>query len=382
MVSAIIFYGGLEDMIIGVDAGGLGVSDKRLQTGVYVSVLELLKHLSKLDSTNKYLLYSLIPIDNKILKELGSNFKNKVVRPKKYWLSLSLSIEIFRKKPDIFLGFNQALSRYHPEKSVVLVHDLAFEHFPDCYKDSGSRLSRLTRFAVDHANIIVTPSIATKKDIVRFYGVREEKIEVIYHGITSHFRPAIDRKINSIKKKYKLNKPYFLFIGSLKPVKNIPRLLEGFSLFLTKTKKPYKLVLTGSDYWLDKEINERIKRLKLDDQVINLGFIPGKDLPALYSGCLAFVSPSLYEGFGLPILEAMACGVPVITSDRGAIPEIVENAAIIVNPLDGIDISRALIKVATDRKLVLSLRKRGIKRAKMFNWDNAANKYLNIIKKI
>lgn len=366
-------------MIIGVDAGCLSVVDERLKVGVYQLGYNLLNNLSKLDRVNKYLLYSFLSISQDVLSRLVENMKNKVLRPRRFWLTARVSLEFLLRRPDIFLGLGQALPFFHPVKSIIFVYDLAFEYYPDCYLDSFERLSRQTKFAVSHAEKIIAVSNSTKNDLRKFYKVDERKIKVIYPGVDSMFIPQPKKMIERIKAKYNLKKPYFLFVGSLKPIKNIPRIIEAFYQFSKQMGDSYQLILVGSDFWLDKKISKKIKKLKLVRKIKNLGYLPQEDLPAIYSGAIAFISPSLYEGFGLPILEAMACGTPVITSNISSMPEVVGDAALLVEPKNTDEITKSLIEIVKRKNLRNALKKKGLDRVKNFSWRKFAAETLNLI---
>lgn len=366
-------------MIIGVDAGCLSIRDRRLKVGVYRLSFNLLNNLSQIDKTNRYLLYSFSPISQEILSYFGTNMENKVLRPRRFWLTVRVSLEFLLKKPDIFLGLSQSLPLFHPLKSIVFIYDLAFEYHPDCYPGSFNRLSRQTRYAVRHSDRIVTTSHSTKADLVKLYGIDEKGIEIIYPGVDSIFSPQPPKKVDRIKEKYRLEKPYFLFVGSLKPIKNIPRIIDGFYKFLRQIKKSYQLVIVGSNFWLDKKITKRIKQLKMEKEIVNLGYLPVQELPGIYTGAFVFVSPSLYEGFGLPLLEAMACGTPIITSNVGSMPEVVGDAAFLVNPENIDEISNALIEITKSSSLRDALRRKGLKRVKKFTWNRFATNVLSLI---
>lgn len=367
-------------MIIGVDTGCLSVGDKRLKVGVYQLSFNLLSNLSNLDRSNKYLLYSFSPISQEVLSHFGPNMNNKVLRPRRFWLTTRVSLEFVFKKPDVFLGLGQALPIFHPPKTIVFIYDLAFEYYPNCYLSSFNRLSRQTKYAVCHSDRIVAISNSTKDDLVKLYGVNKKKIEIVYPGVDSIFKPQPSIKIDRIKEKYLLKKPYFLFVGSFKPIKNIPRIIDGFYKFLKQMKKSYQLILVGSDLWLDQEIFKRIKQLRLKEKIVNLGYLPREDLPGIYGGAVAFISPSLYEGFGIPLLEAMACGTPVITSNIGSMPEVVGEAALLIDPNSADDIAQAMKQVAYHTTVYNMLQKRGLKQAKKFSWSKLARKVLKLIK--
>lgn len=360
-------------MIIGVDAGCIGVSDDRLKVGVYNFALNLLENLSKYDRENKYLLYSFDKIPADILKKLGSNFIHIVLRPRKGWFHLRLSLEFLLHKPDLFLGLSQALPFYHPMKSIIYVHDLAFELYPQFYPDSYKRLRRQTKFAVQHCNKVIAVSNATKNDLVKLYKINPDKIEVIYHGVNSlTVQPATPE----------VDKPYFLYVGSYKPIKNIPNIIKAFKFFLQEIKKPYQLILAGSDYWMDENIQTTIMELKLEKLVKLVEFVKGENLPRLYSGAVAFISPSFYEGFGMPLLEAMASATPVITSDRGSIPEVVKDSALLVDP-DNIDeLKKAMLTITTNEKLRMQMIKKGLRQAQKFSWEKSAGELFKLINTI
>ena len=366
-------------MIIGVDAACISVKEKQLKAGVYYLAYNLLKQISLLDTKNQYLLYSFSSISGEALYNFGKHMENKVLLPKKFWMSLRLSWEMFLKKPDIFLGLGQALPLYHPSKNIMFVYDLAFEGYSECYSGSCHRLSRQTKYGITHADKIIAISDSTKEDLIRLYGVKKERIEVIYPGFDPLFSPQSKRKIEKIRMKYKLKKPYFLFVGSLKPIKNVPAIVEAFAGFIKKTKKDYELVLVGSDFWLDENILKKIEKLKLKTKVKSLGYVSKKDLPALYSGAFAFVSPSLYEGFGIPLLEAMACGTPVITSNLGSMPEVVDKAAILVDSKDSKQIKDAMLELDEDKKLRQRLIKKELLQSKNFSWEKFAFSVFKVI---
>lgn len=358
-------------MIIGVDAGVLGVSDDRLKVGVYHFVYNLLKELSVIDKDNQYLLYSFFPIGKDILSQFGKNFRNIILRPQKGWLSIRLSAQFLFHKHDLFLGLSQALPFYHPMKSIVYIYDLAFELYPEHYRDSYRRLSLQTKFAANQSDKIVAVSKATKNDLMRLYNIDGEKIEVIYHSVDDRF------KSSPIKEKGKI--PYFLFVGSFKPSKNIPNIIRAFSLFIKESKKPYQLILAGSNYWGDNDVAKQIKDLNLENKVKRIGFVSEDDLPQLYRGATAFVSPSFYEGFGIPHLEAMACGVPVITSNCGSIPEIVGNGALMADPENANEIKEAMMSIVTDDDLRSQLIQKGLSQARKFSGDKSGRELLKLL---
>lgn len=361
---------GKKHRIIGVDAGCLGVLDERLKVGVYRVAYNLLKELGKIDERNVYRLYSFYPIEKRVMNFLGERMKNLVLQPKTGWFRLRLPLELKYHPVDIFLGLSQALP-YSLSHNILLVHDLAFEHYPEFYLDSYRKLSKNTRFSVRCANKIIAVSQSTKDDLVNFYEVPEDKINVYYEGVSEDFCHQGE--------KIRLDVPYFLFVGSLKKKKNIPRILKGFANFLKEARVDYKLVLIGGDLWFDCEIPKMIKELDLEKQILKMGFVEDKELVKFYRGAVAFISPSLYEGFGITHLEAMACGTPVIAGNVSSMPETVGKVGLLVDPKSEKEIKGAMLRIAVDKKLRQDLIKSGLNRAKRFTWRKLASKVAKLI---
>lgn len=297
-------------MIIGVDVGALSISDDRLKLGVYRVTLNLLRELSRIDTKNTYRLYSFLPITN----DFGPRMENRVLRPTQGWFSLRLPAELAIHPVDVFLGLSQAIP-VSRARNIGFIYDFGF--LPQ------RKLLHNTTDLVKRSDHIVTISHAVKKDILERFG--KKVITVAYPGVDPIFTP--------IGPKYKNKNPYFLFVGALKRGKNIPFLIRAFAKFQKDSKKPYDLLFVGSDLWRDPNIPRTIRFL---------GYVPDTQLAELYRGAVAFVSPSLVEGFCLPAVEALACATPVIVSNRGSFPEVVGKNGILVDPLDEDALVRAL----------------------------------------
>lgn len=360
-------------MIIGVDAGCLCVDDDRLKTGVYTVAVNLLKQLIQLDSNTRYLFYCFSPIDSTTWKHISGGKENmmmKVTAPKNFWMTVSLSKELLLHPVDVFLGFGQALPFIHPKRSLVFCYDCAFERFPQYYPGTADRLSRQTRHAMRNADRVLSISAATKSDVTKYYHVPSSRIHVINLGIDTDLFTASRKKRN--------DREYFLYVGSLKPIKNIPRLIEAFIRFRKTANKDYQLVIAGSDWWLDTDIRDTIQQYNKGDVVRQLGYVPAKQLPRLYANATAFVSLGLQEGFGLPYLEAMACGCPVIGANTGAAPEVIGDAGITVDPMN-VDQIVVAMKQITDEKRRNDMIRRGLARTKLFSWEKSAEQVLQIL---
>lgn len=250
--------------------------------------------------------------------------------------------------------------------TVTTVHDLAFIKYPETVDPlirhtQSVRLSRI----VSHGNHIIADSLSTKNDLIEKYHLNASQIDVVYPGISHSYLPASLTEIDRVKKKYSLPSHFILSLGTQEPRKNLERLVEA-----TKDLT-YPLVIAGKYGWG--------KKLDSPAHVKVLGFVDEKDLPALYSSATVFCYPSLYEGFGFPVLEAMACGVPVVTSNVSSLPEVAGTAAILVDPLSLGSIRSGIEQAITTREKMI---KKGIQQAKKFNWDKTARQVLAIYEKL
>lgn len=350
-------------MIIGVDAGCLGVSDDRLKVGVYRVVLHTLQELGKQDKNNVYRLYSFYPIDTEVMRTLGPRMKNIVLSPSMAWFTLRLPLELLIHPVDLFLGVSQAIP-WGVRKSIGWIYDVGFIRVPRAYPDTRSRLALQTEMLVKRASHILTISESVKKDIRELYNRDERYIDVSY--------PGVDAEFTQTGKKFIGKHPYVLFVGSLKKSKNIPVALQAFALFLKSQRQIFDFLLIGSDYWLDTEIIETVKTMGLSSRVKFLGFVNDRDLPLYYRGATAFLSPSLWEGFCLPVVESMACGCPVIGSTTGSLPEIIGKGGILVDPNDISAIASALSELSKP-DVRSEFVPHALKQASTFRWDKGAS---------
>ena len=263
-------------------------------------------------------------------------------------------------------------------KTVLTVHDLAFLRFPRTIElKNYITLKACLRFSLDIADQVIVPSFSTKNDIVDFYKYPEEKIVVIPLGVNHDiYRPIADiHSLNAFKQKHSLGR-YILFLGMLEPRKNAARLLDAYSILCKKmgVKQAPDLIFGGGRGWKNKAFE--VKYQNLDKPIRNkirfLGYLPQEELPLLYSGADVFVFPSLWEGFGLPPLEAMACGAPVVTSNVSSLPEVVGDAAILVDPNSAEEIAEAIYQILIDEHLALRLKSSGLTQAAKFTWSNTA----------
>lgn len=266
-----------------------------------------------------------------------------------------------------------------PCPSVVTIYDLIPRLYPE-YVSSGARVifEMAIRLAIVTSRLVISVSQSAKEDLVRLLGVPPSKVWVTPLGVDRRFCPVNEKAISNLRQKHDLPEGYILYLGTNKPHKNLARLVEAFA----EVKTEQKLVLAGKEDPRYSEAHEVTKQLGLQDRVVFLGQVSEDDLPALYSGAALFVFPSLCEGFGLPLLEAMACGVPVISSSTSSLPEIAGQAAVMVAPLDLSQLARALERVLGDSNLRASMREEGLKQAAQFSWERTAVETLAVYRQV
>lgn len=269
--------------------------------------------------------------------------------------------------------------------AVLTVHDLSFILFPEC-ADSRLRayLTKAVPLSVARADLVLVDSENTKNDVICLLDAAPERVEVLYLGVEDHFRPVADEaRRAAVRAKYGLEGPFLLTVGLIEPRKNLTRLLEAYrDLRMRRRGWECRLVIAGPKGWLYEEVFRKVGELKLQDSITFLGFVAEEDLPVLYSLADLFVYPSLYEGFGLPPLEAMACGVPVVCSNAAALPEVVGDAAVTFPPTDTQALSAAVEEVLDREALRRTLVERGLKRAGQFSWRAAAQRLVELYRSL
>jgi glycosyltransferase involved in cell wall biosynthesis len=290
------------------------------------------------------------------------------------WTHVRLAWELLtaQPRPEVLFVPAHVLPLIHPLPSVVTVHDLGYRYFPEAHP-LGQRLylDWSTSFSAHAATHLLADSHATARDLSRFYGTPTEKITVVYPGRDETLRrvdPAPTRA------KYHLPENYFLHVGTLQPRKNLLRLMDAFAASQLPSAM-CALVLAGRPGWLSAPILEKARA----HNIRLLDYVPDDDLAGLYSGATAFVFPSLYEGFGFPVLEAMACGVPVICSNTSSLPEVAGDAALLVDPLDIAALASAMTRLFVDEALRTKLVARGYEQIKKFSWATAAESVLKVL---
>jgi len=295
----------------------------------------------------------------------------------------TLGIEIAPLRLDLLHSPDFIPPAFGARHFVITVHDLNFLYYPQFLTDESRRYyNDQIAWAVAHADHILADSEATRADLIRLLNVPPEKVTTVHLGIDPIFRPLPPDPVRETLARYGLTPGYLLFVGTLEPRKNLPGLLTAYRILLDRGKPSPPLVIAGSRGWLYEEIYARVESLHLKNDVRFVYDVADDDLPALYNGAALFVMPSFYEGFGLPALEAQACGTPVVISDRGSLPEVAGAAAVTVNPDDPEDIAAGIARVLSDPGLQAALRAAGPAHAARFTWDQAARGTLSVYRQI
>jgi glycosyltransferase involved in cell wall biosynthesis len=366
---------------IAIDAHMVGTRE----TGNETYILNLLKGLAMVDQTNTYDIYT---IDRALLPaELGKveNFQAVEVRPASSFLRIPFVMPFvaWRQSADL-LHVTYNAPPWCPCPLVVTVHDISYDLFPDSFSPRDRLvLSTLVPFSLRRAARVITGSEHTKRDMVGRYGLPEEKVVVTYYAADHAFRPILDRqRIAAIKAKYGITTDFILFLGSLQPRKNLLRLIEAFTLLHEGGALAHKLVIAGPALWRESEVYDRVRKYGLEEDVVFTDYVPHEDMPLLYNAADLFVFPSLYEGFGLPPLEAMACGTPVVASNISSLPEVLGDAAILVDPYDVQQLARAMHDVLSSGDLRQEMAAKGLERARRFSWAETAHKTLEVYQEV
>ncbi|GAB4460939.1 MAG: glycosyltransferase family 1 protein [Anaerolineae bacterium] len=295
----------------------------------------------------------------------------------------ALGAELFPRRVDLLHSPDFIPPRWGVRRYVITVHDLNFLHYPQFLTaEARAYYNGQIARAVRQAHHILADSEATKADLVDLLGAPPQKVTVHMLGVDPAFAPQPAAAVEAMRARYGLPAGYLLFVGTFEPRKNLPGLLHAYRLLRDELPDTPPLALVGRRGWLYADVFDLVRALDLTAHVHWLEDTPGADLPALYSGATALVMPSFYEGFGLPALEAMACGAPVVASDRASLPEVVGPAGVLVNPDDAAHIADALRRVVVDSELRASLAREGLARARAFTWRRTAEVVLRVYRAV
>ncbi len=312
---------------------------------------------------------------------LPANCMVRAIPFPRLWTHLRLSAEMLQRPPGVLFVPSHVVPLWHPRRTVVTIHDLGYLQYPQAH----TRLSRLylhisTLFSAKAASTVIAVSEATKGDLVRRYRVPPGKIRVIHHGRDPIFAPVTDaERVAETAARYGVQQPYCVHVGTLQPRKNLVMLVEAWAILKRQMERPPQLLLAGKRGWLYSSLFASVQTHGLGDLVRFADYVARADLPALYSGAVASPFPSLYEGFGLPPLEAMSCGTPVLASTASSVPEVVGYGGLLLDPHDPAAWADAVQKVMSDPGLRAELRRKGLERAAGFTWQRSARQTLAVL---
>lgn len=337
----------------------------------------LIEALAELDTRNRYTLYV---TKQEAIERFQHRWPHVTVRmtlphTPLVRIPLTLATEL-RRRPVDLLHVQYTAPPFAPCPVVATIHDLSFEHLPQTFKRRSRMQLRLTvRRTARTAAHILAPSEHTRRDIIETYNVSAERVSVAKLAAPEHFAPVEDeREVRRVRELYKIRGDYILAVGSIQPRKNLARLISAYSAL--RRARPQanlpQLALVGKRAWLYDETLRAIEESGIKDLTVLTGYVSASDLPALYTGALCFVYPSYFEGFGLPPLEAMQCGAPVIAGNKTSLPEVVGDAGLLVDPFDEDALTQALARMIDDSDFRARLRVKGLERARNFSWRETA----------
>lgn len=340
----------------------------------------LIEGLSRLESDDRFVLYLDARLPDPKIPACASFQLRKLYAPTwRIWSALTFP-SAMREDGVQIAHVQYTIPPLMPCPVITSIHDISFKRHPEFFRLQNRLILDMgVRYSAKKAARILAISECTKKEILSLYHMPESRVDIVYPGVDAQFVP-IDREAAraTVRKKYGISQPFVLTVGVIQPRKNLPRLLEGFAQFKLQHESDHKLVIVGKYGWKESNLLRRIDELGIGDEVIITGYAPYGDLPLFYNAADVFVYPSVYEGFGLPPLEAMACGTPVITGNRSSLPEVVGEAGIMVDPYDPDAFADAVWKVSSSESLREEMSANGLIQAQKFSWDAMARRMLEI----
>lgn len=348
-------------------------------------IINLIQTLLRVDATNEYVIFSQ-PRHASLFDSTRAQII-QIALPSPFlriaWEQTALPFLARQHRLDLLHSPHYTMPLAKSCRTVVTFHDMTFFLYPQMHLRYKRIFFRtMIPLSARRANALIAISHSTRADILRILRTPPDKVITIPYGIAPHFQPLTDANMrDAFCQQHNLPRPFILYVGNLEPRKNLPMLVRAFAR-LVRAGLPHALVLAGSRGWKDTEIFATIQELDLTTRVFFPGYISQSDLPTLYSAADLFVYPSLYEGFGLPVLEAMACGVPVITSNISSMPEVIGDAGVLIELNDVDTLAAALQRVLTDRPLRATLAAKGLARARAFSWEHTAQATLSIYARV
>jgi glycosyltransferase involved in cell wall biosynthesis len=364
----------------------IGIDVRKLHDfGIGTYIRNLLRQLARLEHHTEFVLLCR-PEDAPALRSLGENFRSVSETAGNYSLAeqLRIPLTLKRERVTLFHAPHYVLPPLVRCQSIVTIHDCIHLMFPQYLPNRLALRYAKTSMALAarRADRILTVSETSKRDIIKFFGTPSEKIDVIYNAFDERFGANPEEEaVVRVRERFQLHDPFVLYAGNVKPHKNLERLIEAFHL-VRSGGLDLKLVLIGDEISKYAALRRAIHRYQLHPYVRFLGYLPEETLAIMYRLAGVFVFPSLYEGFGLPPLEAMASGTPVVTSNVSSLPEVTGNAALLVDPYDPRAIADGITRVITDRSLADELRRKGLARAQQFSWETSVRRVRDIYREV
>ena len=360
-------------MHIAIDAHSVGTQ----LAGNETYAVNLIEALAQIDRVNQYTIYV---TKNEAVDRFANrwpNFQVKRTLPHTPLVRIPLTLAAeLRRNPVEVLHVQYTAPPFAPCPIVSTIHDLSFEHLPETFTRRSRTQLRLTvRGTARRAAVILTLSEFSRRDIIETYAVDPERVLVTPAAAPTNFAPVENEtELKDIRERYGIKANYLLSLGSIQPRKNLARLIEAYALLRSSRAGDQlpQLVIAGKRGWLDNEIQRAAQRENRNESIKFIGYVPEKDLPALYSAAICFVYPSFFEGFGLPVLEAMQCGTPVIAGNRTSLPEVAGAAALLFDPFDAGALAEAIERIIHNPDTRAELRAKGLERARIFSWTATA----------
>jgi glycosyltransferase involved in cell wall biosynthesis len=345
-------------------------SDSAMLTGTEWYSREIIRALAAIEDRPSLTLYHR---SKRATRLSAPRVRHRLVRMPRLWTQVGLSAAMLRDRPQALFVPSHVIPLVHPA-SVVTIHDLGFLHEPSAHpRQQRLMLDATTRWNARVARRVVAVSSQTKADLVQHYEVPSDRITVVHSGVDSERFRQLDP--TAVLQQFGITRPYLLFLSTVQPRKNVVRLIEAFEAL---GERDLNLVIAGRSGWLADQIERRVAGSDVGSRIWRMGYVANEAIPALYNGAAAFVLPSLYEGFGMGVLEAMACGCPVVTSNRSSLPEVAGDAAVLIDPYN-VESLRDGIRRVLDPNVREALVAAGLRRAATFTWQRAAQETLTVI---
>jgi len=364
--------------LIGIDASRATVTHR---TGTESYSLHIIRELLSLPTDHRFRLYFRDDPPAGLFPE-SAHVETVVIRQARLWTHLGLGRVVRADPPDVLFVPAHVIPWPHVGSvpAVVTVHDVGYRHYPQAHPLAQRLyLDWSTAHSVRTASAVIAVSQVTANDVSAAYHIPMSNIHIVHSGVDESFSPVTDlHHIVRVRDRYSIPGPYILHVGSIHPRKNALRLVKAFTR-VARVVPDLQLVFAGRPGWGFDRLKQVVREANIQDRVIFCDYVPDHDMPALYSAARVCAFPSLYEGFGFPALEAMACGVPMVCSNSSSLPEIAGEAALTFNPLNVAEISEALIRVLTDEELHALMARRGLDRARQFSWKSAARDTLQLL---